>query len=340
MGKWDNFIKPERVSFAEGWEDELDFDGWLVEGEGIKTLCDILEIEVDEDSLRQQQLVGKFAADIFAKTLDEKVVIIENQLGKTDHDHLGKILTYAGGLTTDTSGSYLVWMAEEIRDEHRAAIDWLNSRTDSGNNFFAIEIELYRVGDGLMPNLKLICQPNEWSKSQKEETKTVKSNTNKLYEALWVALEEHMNERQSDLASRFRFRPGWAESYLDVRGHYNKVFLLTLWLSKQSGTWAVNIYIDGSFGYNGHAIVEAIENEHGADIGETMKSFGQVEYRKAGSKHPTARIQISKSHPVDDKSSWPENFAWLDDCASAFNRLMRPILEKFDISPHRMDEDT
>lgn len=334
MSKWENFIKPTKVAFSDGWRDELDFDNWLVDGDGIRLLEELLEIEIDEDSLSRQKSVGKFAADMFGKTRDGKAVIIENQLHKTDHDHLGKILTYAGGLASDTSGSCLVWMAEEIRDEHRAAIDWLNSRTDSGNNFFAIEIELFRVGDSLMPNLKLVCQPNEWSKSQKAETKKATTQANRLYEKLWADLHDYLQGQESSLASRFRPKSGWGESYLDMKGHYNKVSLLTLWLSKQSGTWSANIYIDGSLGHSGHGIIRALEAEHGAAIAEATKQFGQVEYLEVGNKHPTARIRIAKSSPVDDQSLWQGNFEWLAGCAEALDNVMRPKLENFDLTPY------
>ena len=74
--------------------------------------------------------MGSFSADILCRRLDggsdeESWVVIENQYGRTNHDHLGKLLTYAAGLKART----VVWIAEEFRDEHRAALDLLNAST-------------------------------------------------------------------------------------------------------------------------------------------------------------------------------------------------------------------
>jgi hypothetical protein len=92
---------------------------------------------------------------------DDSVVIIENQLAQSDHTHLGQIITYAAG----TSPTTIVWVAESFRAEHRAAIDWLNARTDEQTRFFGVEIGVVRIGDSdPAPNFRLVAQPNDWEK--------------------------------------------------------------------------------------------------------------------------------------------------------------------------------
>jgi hypothetical protein len=100
-----------------------------------------MELEVEAVEHR----VGSFLADILAQAVDEADhrVIIENQFGRTDHGHLGQILTYLAGID---GAKTVVWIAETIQSDHRAAVDWLNANTTEDFSFFAIEIELWRIG--------------------------------------------------------------------------------------------------------------------------------------------------------------------------------------------------
>jgi hypothetical protein len=89
---------------------------------------------------------------------------VENQLDRSNHDHLGKLLTYAGG----TDAVNVVWLATEFREEHRAALDWLNSRTDENTRFFAVEIGVVQIGDSVpAPLFRLVVKPNDWGKAVK-----------------------------------------------------------------------------------------------------------------------------------------------------------------------------
>jgi hypothetical protein len=112
------------------------------------------------------------------------VVIVENQLETSDHMHLGQILTYAAG----TNPSTIVWIAPTFRPEHRAAIDWLNTRTDENTRFFAVEIGVVRIGDSApAPMFKLVAQPNDWEKAIRAAS-TAASGTSEraeLYRAFW-----------------------------------------------------------------------------------------------------------------------------------------------------------
>ena len=71
------------------------------------------------------------------------MVLIENQLEPTNHDHLGKIITYASGL----DAAVVVWIVSSARDEHASAIEWLNKHTDDEISFFLLEVHAYKIGD-------------------------------------------------------------------------------------------------------------------------------------------------------------------------------------------------
>ena len=106
--------------------------------------------------------MGDFYIDILARDQNDDLVIIENQLAKTDHDHLGKIITYASVGEANT----IVWIVEKARDEHKQAIEWLNQRTDSKANFFLLELEVWQIDDSAYaPKFNIIVAPNNWSKT-------------------------------------------------------------------------------------------------------------------------------------------------------------------------------
>jgi len=91
--------------------------------------------------------------------MNEPLVIVENQFGKTDHDHLGKLLTYAGG----KDAAVIVWVAEEFREEHRAALDWLNEHTAGDVHVFGVQIELWKIGNSApAPRSNVVAKPTHW----------------------------------------------------------------------------------------------------------------------------------------------------------------------------------
>ena len=120
--------------------------------------------------------VGDFYIDILAKDATGSVVIVENQFGRTDHLHLGQIMTYVAGQVGPIS---VVWIAEKFREEHRAAIDWLNANTIENMSFFAAELEALKIGDSLpAPWFNVVAKPNNWSRGVKQATQAASDTPN------------------------------------------------------------------------------------------------------------------------------------------------------------------
>ena len=144
------------------WPHEaLDFTPWLVQEDNIALLSAALDVNIVVEE--SESSVGDFKADIVASEAGtSRRIIIENQLEDTNHDHLGKLITYASGKSADV----VVWLVKHAREEHRAAIEWLNNRTDEGVGFFLCEIKLYRIDDS-SPAVKfdVVERPNGWQKA-------------------------------------------------------------------------------------------------------------------------------------------------------------------------------
>ena len=160
----------EKIDPRQAWPTEgRDFTPWLASPTGLRLIGQALNIELEREA--EEHVVGPFRADILARrtdTPDEQWVVIENQLAKSDHSHLGQLLTYAAGV----KATAIVWVATQFVEEHRATIDWLNEMTKEGIGFFALEIELLRIGSSPpAPNFRLVAKPNDYSRAIAEAKK-------------------------------------------------------------------------------------------------------------------------------------------------------------------------
>ena len=131
----------ERVEPRNIWPNEAEnFTPWLADN--LAELGKELGMELELDA--KEAPVGKFSVDILAKEIGrDSVVVIENQIERTDHVHLGQLLTYAAG----SEANIVIWVTTNFQDEHRAALDWLNKSTIESLEFYGVEIEVVRIGE-------------------------------------------------------------------------------------------------------------------------------------------------------------------------------------------------
>ncbi len=190
--------KLTKVSLREVWKHEaLHFTQWLALPENIELLSET--IGMDLVNIQTEVGVGQFFVDILAEDENGRRVIVENQLEPTNHDHLGKIITYAAGLQSNA----MVWIVERAREEHEQAINWLNEHTDQETNFFLLQIEAWQIGDSPpAPRFNIIARPNDWAKVVKQSAagntlSEVKLQQRTFFERLREYGEQHAKHIKS-----------------------------------------------------------------------------------------------------------------------------------------------
>ena len=199
------FGQIKKVPLRDIWPHEaLDFTPWLARN--INVLGDAIGLELE--LIQEEASVGDFSLDILAKDLGSaEHVIIDNQFSQTDHDHLGKLLTYAAGF----EASSVIWVAESIREEHRQALEWLNNRTDTETQFFAVVVEVIRIDDSKPAfNLKPVVFPNEWHKSKsKSKVSQQVSAKGERYRSYFQNLIDKLRENHRFTSARAGQPQNW-----------------------------------------------------------------------------------------------------------------------------------
>lgn len=197
------------VDVRELWKHEqYDFSNWLAKESNIEYLNEILGLTLIE--VEKEINVGPYRCDIVATDETSGLkVIIENQLESTNHDHLGKIITYASGL----DAKVIVWIVKEAKEEHRAAIEWLNNYTSSEIDFFLIEIHAYKIGDSNpAPKFEVVEKPNDFVKrsKNKDDGELNASQTERLI--FW----KQFNDRVALKGKPFNIRKPTTDHWYDI----------------------------------------------------------------------------------------------------------------------------
>ena len=214
--------KLEEVELRELWNHEqYDFSEWLSRNENIENLNEILGLSLT-DVLKETN-VGGFQCDLYA--IDEisgMKIVIENQLEKSNHEHLGKIITYAAGLDAQV----VVWIVKHAREEHRSAVEWLNNNTNEKINFFLLELHAYRIGNSLpAPQFVIIEQPNGFIKFN-NSSNTTPSKTESERLEFWNKFNEKVIECGKPFNNRKASTRAWYDVTLGIRSTHIAIELV------------------------------------------------------------------------------------------------------------------
>jgi len=290
--------KLKQVALRNIWKHEaINFTNWLAMPENLELLSD--EIDIELSLIATEHNVGGFNVDIYAEEPNtSKKVIIENQLERTDHDHLGKLITYASGLDAEI----IIWIVKEVLEEHQQAINWLNEHTDEHINFFAIKMEVWQIGNS-EPAAKfhVISQPNNWTKSVKQSIKKAGySDTQLLQLKFWDAFKQYATDKNYNL----RLRKTYAQHWYDVSIGKSDCHM-SLTINSQKNECACEIYIP-----NSKEAFSTFLNNKEAIEGQT----GKLLWMELPNKKACRIKKISKGN-LKKEEQWLEYFKWMADTA-------------------------
>ena len=305
----------QRVDLRKAWPHEAaDFTPWLAEH--LTVLSESVGLDLELQS--QEAPVGDFSLDLLARvTGTSETVIIENQLEPTDHDHLGKLLTYAGGCDADV----ILWLAREFRDEHRQALDWLNQRTVDDTRFFGVVVEVWAIDDSRpAPHFTTVAAPNEW---RREAARNVRQGSlsdknlryGRFFQGLIDALRDcgFTNARKGQPQNWYYFSAGHAQRirYEATLGQGNRV--------------RVGVYVDNTDQAWNKTVFDRLKDRKEsleAELGESLK-WQRLDHRRA------SRISIERSGGIDDDDdSLSDLRAWMVDRLLAIQRVFGPVIDE------------
>jgi hypothetical protein len=275
-------------------------------------LADALGLEIELTDREHE--VGDYYLDIIGEDLtNECPLVIENQLTRTDHSHLGQLLTYAAG----TDAKTVVWIAPEFREEHRQTVDFLNTLAEGGARFFAVELQAVRIGDSEpAPLLNVVAKPNDWHAAAAVSARSAAYSTRgQLYAAFWQKALDAVNELTPKLPRGRKVGP---RHWLTIE---RPAPLAKLGFSfARMGRLRVEVYI-----YRGdpaenlelfHRLVadkEDIETEIGAKL-----SWEELAGKRA------CRIALYREGSVENEDKHEEYIAWLVETLQRFRTIFTP----------------
>lgn len=301
-----NLSRLEQVELRNIWQHEaLDFTNWLALEENLTLLGD--EIGTTIKLIRTEANVGRYNVDILAEEEGTgRKIIIENQLEDTDHDHLGKIITYASGYDAEI----IIWIVKDAREEHKRAVEWLNEHTDEKIGFFLLQIQVWKIGDSSpAPKFDIVASPNEWAKITKiagSDGEISETKTRQL--RFWTDLKESVGKTHPKL----RLQTPRPQHWYDVSMGSSEAHV-ALSLNSQKNLVSCELYISKNKELYSFLMErkEEIEREVGAELEWIDASVA-------------SRIILRKSvDSIFNKNKESEYFEWLASKTELFQKVFQ-----------------
>lgn len=312
-----NFGKLEKVDLHELWSGgTVDFTPWLFEQENLIELGNAIGMELEVQETGREQKAGMFQADILCKDLlTDHFVLIENQLERTDHSHLGQLITFSAGL----EAVIIIWIAREFTKEHQEALNWLNNITDESIRFFGIEVEAYKIGDSLpAPNFNIVVKPNGWTKQAKKSRSTHELTDLEILQLeYWQGLKNFM-EANNSFVKLLGTPP---KSWFDVARDKGRYFLTVTVNSRDN---SLNIWLN----IIGEKAKDDFDRLYEIAYQDSLTEVSQnLMWYKILAKVGCA-ITLKAYADFMEKNDWPNQFAWFKENLEKFDKFFRVKLKE------------
>ena len=303
--------KLEKVDLRDVWKHEAtDFSAWLALPENLDALAEQLGIEIEP--IGTEVSVGRFKIDILAKEPNTgEHIIIENQLEPTNHDHLGKVITYAAGL----DARYLIWIVKDVLPEHLKAIEWLNDHLDEAICCFLIRIEVWQIGESMpAPRFEIISTKNAWVASLKKTTSTEVSPLKIRQQQFWSEFCDYIRRKDPNM----KLHKPAPQHWLNFSMGSSMAGLATT-MNTQKNRFSTEIYIANNKTL--YSYLRDNEEEIQSELGGTVDWF-----------EANVAAGMNLYYLVDDvfnESRKEEYFEWLYSNLVKFRNLFTPYIQEF-----------
>ena len=301
MRESDRFGNLENVPLREAWPHEAqDFTPWLAGN--LEQVSRVIGIPLE--LVHSEVEVEEFSADILARdSTDGSLVLIENQLERSDHGHLGQILTYLAGLDSRT----VVWIARDFSPAHLSAIRWMNYHTADPFSFLAVQVRVVRIGDSAMaPVFEIRERPSEWDRRIREVANETLSETARFRRDFWIFYSKrHPNDLD--------LRPGFRDSNAYDRVEELDVSI-SLYLAPSNNQ--VGMYVVGQDGESIETVQQRLqpyENRVRDELGIQLMG------------NPISRhfaLLVMENIVPKDRDSWPRIADWFHKNLTAYRRAL------------------
>lgn len=319
MEKEPNIGTLSPVNIREIWpKEDQDFTPWLAEQ------ADLLGAKLGMDLQHEETeaSVGRYNADlVFTEDRSNRPVVVENKFGATDHDHLGKLLTYAAGLDAGCA----VLIAEEFTDEHRAALNHLNTISKDEFSFFGIALEAWRIGESVpAPQLRMEVMPDNWARTLKGAHDGNLSPRQQLYRRFW---EKFLPAFRTAHPNWTRRATPTKDSWMNLPSRLSRTLTYATAFTGD-GRLRVEAYIDNA----DPSRVEAAHHQLHERAKEVEEQIGdKLEWgdQRASTRGSRVSLYFPKSIRIEEEDRWPEARAWaveaMGKMRGAFNPLWKEL---------------
>ncbi len=305
--------KIEKVDIRKVWASEAnDFTPWLADN--LDLLGEELNLKLELDSIEAP--VGNLSLDILAREVDRNaVVVIENQIASSDSRHLGQLMAYAAG----RDAGIVIWVATDFRDEDRAALNWLNERTDGNTEFFGVEISTVKIGDSpSAPMFRLITTPSTWVKHTNPFATTELTDKQQKYVRFWKSLVEELNSNHG-----WNVRTYNTLSYFDIGsgmgfGRFGRNMRFT-----DNGEARVEIHFNGPTKEWNETVFDQLQESQDEIQSklETTLNWDRLDHAK------TCRVGVSRYGSIEDsEQDLDEIKSWMIENVVKFPDVFREHL--------------
>ncbi len=325
-----NLGRLTRVELRDIWTSEAaDFTPWLARPDNLGVLAETLGIDLELEA--QEKAVGPFRADILCKDIGTDAwVLVENQLERTDHIHLGQLLTYASGLQAVT----IVWIAARFTEEHRATLDWLNKITDESFRFFGLEVELWRIGDSpAAPKFNIVSKPNDWSRSVARAARAIDdaelSETRMVQRKYWAALRNALNAAGGLVSGNRKPQPQSWMGYSIGRTGFKLGTVMIRWKNQIRA----ELYISGD---NAKAFFGLLKQQK--DLIEEELGY-PLEWEELPARRDCRISSYLSDLDPEDEADWPRQHDWLAKRLNDMHRSLADRVKALDADVWRPGEE-